>query len=298
MDLREIDIRKIAFKTLFCLITILCVGLLVWALRYSYLYLDLHLIVWIPIYLAIAAYFFFAARFVSAKSGFNRFVAHVVALQFLPALASILLFVLVPEKKNSTDESASYEIASYKPLTGSVKVYERHFNDMQDKQKRAALANGLAPFKSQADIEACYKKLRREKKLVKIESNSKYMVRSLTYSSPYVVPKVEQLLDDIAEKFRSKTQTKAKFIVTSVLRTKEDVKKLKRVNGNASTNSCHCNATTIDISYVRFEDDPVRSRNNYELRLALAQALHELREAGRCYVKIERKQYCYHITVR
>ena len=78
----------------------------------------------------------------------------------------------------------------------------------------------------------------------------------------------------------------------------EDVKKLKRVNGNASTNSCHCNATTIDISYVRFEDDKIRPRSNYELRLALAQTLHELREAGRCYVKIERKQYCYHITVR
>lgn len=299
MDFRGLDIRKIAFKTLFCLITIMCVGLLVWALRYSYRHLDLHLIVWIPIYLAIAVYFFFAARFVSAKSGFNRFVSHVAALQLLPVLASILLFALAPNKKETTScEPMSYEIIPCKPLTGSVKVYERRFNDMQDKQKRAALANGLAPFKSQADIEACYKKLRREKKLVKIESNSKYIVRSLTYSSPYVVPKVEKLLDDIADIFRNKTQTKAKFIVTSVLRTEEDVKKLKRVNGNASTNSCHCNATTIDISYVRFDDDPIRPRNNYELRLALAQALHELREAGHCYVKIERKQYCYHITVR
>ena len=85
--------------------------------------------------------------------------------------------------------------------------------------------------------------------------------------------------------------------MTSVLRTEEDVKKLKRVNGNASTNSCHCNATTIDISYVRFDDDEDKPRGGYELRWALAQSLHELREAGRCYVKIERKQYCYHITV-
>ena len=59
-----------------------------------------------------------------------------------------------------------------------------------------------------------------------------------------------------------------------------------------------CNATTIDISYVRFGEDSSNPRNLYELRLALAQTLHELRKEGRCYVKIERKQYCYHITVR
>lgn len=297
MDFSGVDIRKIAFKTIFYLITIICVGLLVWALRYSYSRLDLHLMVWVPIYLAIAAYFFFAVRFVNTKRGFNRFVAHVVALQFLPLLASILLFALAPEK-NSLRDTTSYKSLPYKPLTGSVKVYERRFNDMQDKQKKAALANGLQPFKSHTDIELRYKELRRDRKLVKIESNSKYVVRQLTYSSPYVVPKVENLLNDIARAFQEKTQSGAKFIVTSVLRTEEDVKKLKRVNGNASTNSCHCNATTIDISYVRFDDDKIRPRSNYELRLALAQALHELREAGRCYVKIERKQYCYHITVR
>ena len=30
----------------------------------------------------------------------------------------------------------------------------------------------------------------------------------------------------------------------------------------------------------------------------LSGEIHELRKEGRCYVKIERKQYCYHITVR
>ena len=169
---------------------------------------------------------------------------------------------------------------------------------LQDKQKAAAIANGLAPFKSRAEIEDNYNKLRRSRKLVHIESNPKYIVRELTSSSPYVVPKVSDLLDDIAKSFQEKTQSKARFMVTSVLRTEEDVKKLHKTNVNASTNSCHCNATTIDISYVRFEEDKLRPRDSYQLRLALAQTLHELREAGRCYVKIERKQYCYHITVR
>ena len=133
---------------------------------------------------------------------------------------------------------------------------------------------------------------------MQIESNSKYIVRDLTVSSPYVVPKVEELLDDIAEGFQEKTQSKSRFVVTSVLRTEEDIAKLRKTNVNASSASCHCNATTIDISYVRFGADELKPRNDYELRLALAQTLHELRKAGRCYVKIERKQYCYHITVR
>ena len=168
---------------------------------------------------------------------------------------------------------------------------------MQDKHKAAALKNGLKPFASRAEIEAQYKKLHRNRKLVHITTNPKYVVRDLTHSSPYVVPKVKELLDDIAIGLQSKTQSKSRFIVTSVLRTEEDLKKLRRVNGNASSASCHCNATTIDISYVRFSEDPLKPRSEYELRLALAQTLHELRKAGRCHVKIERKQYCYHITV-
>ena len=97
---------------------------------------------------------------------------------------------------------------------------------------------------------------------------------------------------------QEKTQSKAQFVITSVLRTEEDIKKLKKKNGNASSNSCHCNATTVDISYSRFGQEGGGEQEDYHLRLALAKTLHELRAEGRCYVKIERKQYCYHITVR
>lgn len=286
MGLKGIDWRVVLFKGLFHLATLICLGVLGWALRRTYLHPDIHFIIWLLVCIAVVAYLFFAVKFLIRQRGFRLFISLIALLQLVPILASILILKLEPES------------TLLKPLTGSTKIYERRFNDMQDKQKLAATANGLAPFKSQAEIESRYKELHRKKKLVKIESNPKYVVRSLSYSSPYVVPKVKNLLDDLSERFQEKTQSRAKFIVTSVLRTEEDVKRLRRVNGNASTNSCHCNATTIDISYVRFEDDSFRQRNNYELRLALAQALHELREEGRCYVKIERKQYCYHITVR
>ena len=280
------DRRRAIFILLYHLLTLVCFGLLVWALYHAFLYFNVALALWILLYITIAVYFGLAIAFMRKQRGVLRFITHSLALQLVPISATIFTFWLISES------------TVYTPISGRATVYERSFNDLQDKQKAAALANGLTPFKSRADIEENYGKLRLTRKLVRIESNPKYIVRELTSSSPYVVPKVRDLLDDLAVRFQAKTQSKVRFVVTSVLRTEEDVKKLRKTNVNASTNSCHCNATTIDISYVRFGVDRVRPRDNYQLRLALAQALHELRKEGRCYVKIERKQYCYHITVR
>lgn len=288
MDFSGINWRRLAIQSAYYFITLICLGVAGWALRYAYLYFNIPQALWVCLYIVIAVYLA-AMLFLTIKirRGTRKVAFHSLTMQLVPILATI--FTL-----NLTDSQEE----TYKPLTGRTSTYERHFNDLQKKQKAAALKNGLPPFKSRAEIEAKYKKLRRSGKLVQIESNSKYIVRDLTVSSPYVVPKVEELLDDIAEGFQEKTQSKSRFVVTSVLRTEEDIAKLRKTNVNASSASCHCNATTIDISYVRFGADELKPRNDYELRLALAQTLHELRKAGRCYVKIERKQYCYHITVR
>lgn len=113
-----------------------------------------------------------------------------------------------------------------------------------------------------------------------------------------MVPKAETLLSDIAREFQVISGTNSRFEVTSVLRTKEDIKKLQGSNANATTNSCHLYGTTFDISYARFRTDVLHPKSNAELREALAQAVYNLREQGRCYVKFEKKQKCYHITVR
>ncbi len=278
--------QKVLLILLHHVLTLVCLGLAVWALYNAYLYFNVRLVWWILLYVAVAAYFVGAVLFMRKHKGIWRLIIHTLALQLVPICATVFTFRLISES------------TVYTPIEGKAKVYERAFHDLQDKQKAAALANGLAPFRSRAEIEENYGKLRLTRKLVQIESNPKYIVRELTSSLPYVVPKVRDLLDDMAVRFQEKTQSKSRFVVTSVLRTEEDVKMLRKTNVNASINSPHCNATTIDISYVRFGMDRVRPRDNYQLRLALAQTLHELRKEGRCYVKIERKQYCYHITVR
>ena len=172
------DIERFAVRLAYYLVTLVCLGVLVWALYYAYLYFNIPLVLWIFIYIAIAAYLVGVAIFAHRKRGLARVIAHSATLQLVPLCGAILLFCLVSRDDN------------YKPVPGKPSIYERSFNDMQDKQKVAALANGLAPFKSRAEIEDNYGKLRLTRKLVRIESNPKYVVRELTSSSPYVVPKV------------------------------------------------------------------------------------------------------------
>ena len=276
--------KKLITKSIYYLITFIALGVSAWALYDAYLYMSISRTTWITLYILLTIYVVVTFVLSARTWGWRRFLIHTFLLQILPICASIITF-------RTLDKGDIYVAPN-----GTPNKYERSFNDLQDKQKAAALKNGVEPIKSRAEIENNFKQYRR--KLVHIETNDKYIVRELSHSAPYVVPKVAELLDDLADKFQERTQSRTRFVVTSVLRTEEDIKKLRQVNGNASTNSCHCNATTIDISYVRFGVDKVRPRDLYELRLAIAEVLYDLRKEGRCYVKIERKQYCYHITVR
>ena len=94
------------------------------------------------------------------------------------------------------------------------------------------------------------------------------------------------------------------FIVTSVLRTRHDVARLQQYNGNATENSCHLYGTTFDISYTRYAPLHVpgerqgRAVRDDTLKYILSEVLNDARQQGRCYVKYERKQKCFHITVR
>ena len=146
-------------------------------------------------------------------------------------------------------------------------------------------------------------------KLVKIKSNDYYTIDRLTHSIPYLTEGAAELLETIGRNFRDSLQSKGlnpnKIIVTSVLRTQEDVKRLQKSgNVNASSNSAHNYATTIDITYSRFDKIETRLLRRYEsvntelLKSVLGEVLMELQKEGKCYVKYEKKQHCFHITSR
>lgn len=183
----------------------------------------------------------------------------------------------------------------------SVPNFSKAFPDQNDVQLIAANRHGVKAVVDRRDAE------RRKSELVYVGSSPFYHVDNLKSSIPYLVPRAAELLQDIGQSFFDSLQTKQiplhKIIVTSVLRSKADVAKLRSHNGNATENSCHLYGTTFDICYNRYKtvedpDGPCRRRvRNDTLKWVLSEVLNDFRQNQRCYIKYEVHQGCFHVTV-
>jgi hypothetical protein len=182
----------------------------------------------------------------------------------------------------------------FKPLGPLRKV----FCDSNYIQIGAARALGIDPIETDDDI------MKLKRPLVHIASCKQYYIDDLTHSFPFLVPEAAELLQDIGQAFNDSLAARGggryRIKVTSVLRTPVTVKRLRRVNGNASSESTHMYGTTFDISHSKFicdgTDQPARSFE--DLKNLLAAVLYDLRSQGRCYVMYEVKQSCFHVTTR
>lgn len=170
------------------------------------------------------------------------------------------------------------------------------FNDSNKTQYQYAVLNGIAPIHQLRD--AYYT----SRPVVHIRSNERYEVDKLEHSMPFLVPMAAELLDDIAVGFidslKSRGGSGYRIKVTSMLRTSSSVKRLRRVNINATDSSTHKFATTFDLSYTKFHRLPgAPELNSEDLKNLLAEVLYDLRMDGRCLVKFERMTGCFHVTV-
>ena len=224
------------------------------------------------------------------------------ALSLLYLVPLLILFVVgyilyhgpkVPELP--VYDMAAFEAHSPYRYIGS---FNRDFNDLNDLQLSAAKKIGVKPASTRSE-------LRNRDNLISVQESSTLSIDPLTHSQALLVPEAAVLLNEIGAKF---TKTLAddrlplySIIVTSVTRTDEDVTDLRKGNGNASDNSTHVYGTTFDISWRRFHKvDPFdpRDLSPDELKHLLAIVLDSFHEAGRCYIKHERYQACFHITTR
>ena len=153
----------------------------------------------------------------------------------------------------------------------------------------------MRPVKNREDAE------KRMKELVYVGASPYYHIDPLYSGIPYLVPRAAVLLQDIGQAFYDSLYVKGvpfnQLIVTSVLRTENDVVKLRRRNGNATERSCHLFGTTFDICYNRYHPVTQHVRDD-TLKWVLCEVLRDMREQGRCYIKYEVKQGCFHMTVR
>ena len=180
--------------------------------------------------------------------------------------------------------------------------FAKEFNDLNETQLAVAQAVGVPPVEDRDAAE------RMKSRLVEIVDNDLYSVDELTHSIPFLIPSAAELLDRIGRNFQDSLASKGlnpnKLVVTSVLRTEEDIRKLRQGNINATENSTHRYGTTFDLSYWRYVKVPELRGRAYAdippemLRATLSQVLKDLHDEGACYVKYEKKQNCFHITVR
>ena len=184
----------------------------------------------------------------------------------------------------------------------SVPDFVNTFPDPNPTHLATAMRLGVKPVKDRAQAEA------NKKELVFVASTPYFYVKRLYNSIPYLVPRAAILLEHIGRTFHDSLAIKGiplnNIMVTSLLRTEDDVARLRKYNGNASPNSAHRYGTTFDIAYNKYRmvQDPalpkVRPVRDDTLKYVLSEVLNDARKQGLCYVKYEKKQGCYHITAR
>ena len=224
-----------------------------------------------------------------------------MAIHKLRILPIFLLITGLTLTSGCKKKDMSLKLNEPRNIRGVVS-YKRSFPDLNDKHLEVAKTVGIRPLEDREEAESM------KEKLTHITDNEFYVEDSLTHSIPYLVPRASALLDTIGSNFLDSLAAKGlnpnQVIVTSVLRTQSDVKRLRRRNGNASANSAHCFGATFDVSWKRFkkvEDEdgrPLQDVGSDTLKLVLSEVLRDLRQAEKCYIKYELKQGCFHITAR
>lgn len=201
----------------------------------------------------------------------------------------------VSEYDNHLDEMPNNSCVRLrvKPIRGSL---GRVFNDSNYLHLAEAQQIGIQPISSPAHAW----QVRRP--ICRVRSCANFVVDNLTHSYPYLVPEAAELLDEIGSRFNDSLAARGggqyRIKVTSLLRTENTIRRLRRRNINAVSASAHQYGTTFDISYVNFICDrsTATNRTQQDLKNLLGEVLSDLRDEGRCLVKYERKQGCFHIT--
>ena len=186
-----------------------------------------------------------------------------------------------------------------------VALRTRYFGDLRQVfadsnyiQYPTAERTGISPIHTNADA------WNAGKPLVKITSCADYYVQPLNYSLPYLIPSAADCLHELGRRFNDSLRARGggsyRIKVTSVLRTKSSVRRLRRVNRNAIDSSTHQFATTFDISASRFVCDDFNDVNRSldDLRQLLAEVIAAMQKEKKLFIKYERKNSCFHITSR
>jgi len=164
--------------------------------------------------------------------------------------------------------------------------------DILIKHQIAAKRNGVLVIETEEELE----QLIARNKLLVIEDGIGYTLEDMTHSYTYLTPMAKRTLEKIALSFYEYSGDASTMTVTSLTRTEDTQKKLRRSNRNATySESTHTRGVSFDISYIRYNG---KKDWNDKLTKVLEGVLAAMQKEGEIYVIKERKQSCYHVTAR
>lgn len=160
-------------------------------------------------------------------------------------------------------------------------------------------ATGITPLRWNRELE----KTINSGLLKEVRATVAYLPDTMRFSFPYALPQTIAFMDTLANRFQYElTNTNLKgvrLVITSVLRTEQSVAQLMRHNRNAVRKSAHLHGTTFDVSYATYDfERPVTAAEAVYLRETLARVLTGLRDEGKCWVKYELFQTCFHVVAK
>jgi len=200
--------------------------------------------------------------------------------------------------KGKTIDEVSVEVLSSKEQR-ALKMYPNAYH------LEVARKNGISkPIKSQDEMHKNASLYIRTYDLEKIKDCRYYEVPSLSHSLPYLKDDAKDFLKKLGKRFQNQLDDLGvrnyRFSITSILRTTNDQKGLRKSNVNATpNNSSHYYGLTFDLSQTRFfESGKSKPIYSYRLRNLLLRELIKMQNEGKCYVLLENQTKCIHITVR
>jgi len=179
-------------------------------------------------------------------------------------------------------------------------VFSRKLSDRLVDYSSRAKSKGIEICNNESDLV----KRMSTGKLVRVKGNRLYEIEDLSHSYPLLTRESRKLLREIGKRFRKRMNDEglkgSKFIITSMTRTTEKIKKLGKSNGNASENSPHLYGNAFDISYARFRirKYKVKECDEWFMKEALAEVIFQLRKEEKCWATYERQQGCFHVVSR
>jgi hypothetical protein len=227
-----------------------------------------------------------------------------LGIAVLSVIGILLVFIVIstssPKDKNEGFRYFINKTIGSGCISYKQQIFSRKLRDMLPEYIGQSSNSGISKCKDKREL--LRKAAKRE--VLHIRDSKGYVVEDLSHSYPYLTKEGKTLLKEIGRRFRKKisgTRLRGSdFKITSMTRTTENLKKLRKSNSNASENTPHYYGNAFDISYARFSAKKwfVTDCDKYYLKEALAEVIWQLRQEKKCWATYEINQGCFHVVAR